>query len=167
MATSAAVVVVMSIAGFLLYNATTQATQDARDTVIHDAMALTAKEGGEGNYSQVGSEAVILKEPLRRYTISYGEDDLRAHLYKYPSSGGEDERLLVPIDSGDKRADLLGLILGIVIFVLVVVALVSFMVASQVSRPLEKLVSDIRQISMGDFSHRTRVGGGGEEVELR
>ncbi len=41
--TSAAVVVVMSVAGFLLFNATNQATQEARDTVIRESMILMAK----------------------------------------------------------------------------------------------------------------------------
>jgi serine phosphatase RsbU (regulator of sigma subunit) len=160
--TSAAVVVVMSVAGFLLYNATNQATQEARDTVIRESMILTAKEGGEGNYSQVGSSAADLEGELKRFTVSYGTEDQRAHLYKHPSGANAYERLLVPIDSGDKSQDLLGLILGIVMFVLIVVAFVSFFVANQVSRPLEKLVNDIRQIAKGDFSHRTRVEGGGE-----
>jgi len=162
LATSAAVVVVMSVAGFLLYNATTQATQDARDTVIRESMILTATEGAEGNYSQVGSSAADLEGELKRFRVTYGTMDREAHLYIHPAGPSGDQHLLVPIDSGDKSEDLLGLILGIVTFVLIVVALVSFFVANQVSRPLEKLVSDIRQIAKGDFSHRTRVEGGGE-----
>ena len=160
--TSAAVVVVMSVAGFVLYKSTNNATQEARDTVIRESMVLTAKEGSEGNYSQVGSSAVDLKGELKRFTVSYGTEDREAHLYKHPAGGNSYERLLVPIDSGDKSKDLLGLIIGIVMFVLIVVAFVSFFVANQVSRPLEKLVSDIRQIASGNFSHRTRVEGGGE-----
>ena len=160
--TSAAVVVVMSVAGFLLFNATNQATQEARDTVIRESMILTAKEGGEGNYSQVGSSAADLEGELQRFTVSYGSKNLKAHLYKHPAGESGDEHLLVPIDSGDKSEDLLGLIIGIVMFVLLVVAFVSFFVANQVSRPLERLVTDIRQIAKGDFSHRTRVEGGGE-----
>jgi HAMP domain-containing protein len=160
--TSAAVVVVMSVAGFLLYNATNNATQDARDTVIRESIVLTAREGSEGNYSQVGSSAVDLEGELKRFTVSYGREDREAHLYKHPAGANDYERLLVPLDSGDKSEDLLGLILGTVIVVLIVVAFVSFFVANQVSRPLEKLVSDIRQIAKGDFSHRSRVEGGGE-----
>ena len=42
--TSAVVVVVMSLAGYLLYNAATQATKNARDSVIVESMELTAEQ---------------------------------------------------------------------------------------------------------------------------
>jgi sigma-B regulation protein RsbU (phosphoserine phosphatase) len=52
------------------------------------------------------------------------------------------------------------------VLVLAVGALVALLVAGQVVRPIHDLVDDVRQIAMGDLSHRTRSRGGGEVMLL-
>ena len=72
--------------------------------------------------------------------------------------------LLVP---GTSRVgkDLLGMIVGITIVVILVGAAVAFWVASQVSRPIHRLIQDVRQIAKGDLRHKTHSVGSGE-IEL-
>jgi len=161
--TSAVVVVFMSLAGFLLYNAATQATQNARSSVITESMALTAKEA-DGAWNRRVDWDQLTPGEITHMKTTYGPDKSEADLYLYKSDLEEieDRHLLVPEGSGDESEDLFRLICGIVLVVLIAVALASFLVAKQASRPLEKLVSDIRKIAGGDFNHRTRVKAGGE-----
>lgn len=161
--TSAVVVVVMSIAGFLLYNAATQATQNARSSVIVESMELTANEA-DGPWNRMVDWDQVRPGEVSRMKVTYGEGESEANLYLYrnDAEGAQNQHLLVPVGSGDKSEDLLRLIVGVIIVVLIAVAFASLLVAKQASRPLEKLVNDIRQIARGDFNHRTRVKAGGE-----
>ena len=174
--TTAAAVVVLSIASAILYNATTQATENVRFAVIKDAMRLTAELNLQADLEfPAGSKGELFEGHLERFLVSHAGGE--AHVYQIArvpkastkaSSTGEKPRqrppirLVVPLDYGGDADDLLGLIVGIVIAVLVVVAVSSLLVAKQATRPLENLVDDIRQISKGDFGHRTRVKTGGE-----
>ncbi|MCH2105207.1 MAG: SpoIIE family protein phosphatase [Planctomycetes bacterium] len=161
--TSAVVVVFMSLAGILLYNAATQATQNARSSVITESMELTAKEV-DGAWNRGVDWDNLTPGEITRMKVTYGADKGEADLFLYKSDLEEidDRFLLVPAGSGDESEDLFRLIVGVIIVVLIAVALASFLVAKQASRPLEKLVNDIRQIARGDFNHRTRVKAGGE-----
>ena len=162
--TSAVVVVVMSLAGYLLYNAATQATKNARDSVIVESMELTAEQVDGAWNRHVDREQLKPGKVTSMGKVAYDGGEKKADLYLLKSVHEEldDMELLVPTDSGDESEDLFRLIGGIVLVVLIAVALASFLVAKQVSQPLEKLVNDIRQIARGDFSHRTRVKAGGE-----
>ena len=172
--TSAAAVVVLSIASVLLHNATTQATENVRFAVVRDSMHLTSKVDLQDNL-EINQTMKLYEGGLKRYEVSHeGGEAYVYQLERAPKGGvvlaeGEEKpkkqppvRLVVPLEYGGDSEDLLGLIMGIVLAVLVGVAGTSFLVAKQVSQPLEKLVNDIRQISKGDFSHRTRVKAGGE-----
>jgi len=164
--TSAVVVVVMGIAGYLLYNAATQATQNARSSVIEDSMNLTAEQADGAWNRQVNRDQLVPGEikHIKNIKVTSGGASTSADLYLLKSIHEEvaDMKLLVPTGSGDESEDLFRLIGGIVLVVLIAVALASLLVAKQVSQPLEKLVTDIRQIARGDFNHRTRVKAGGE-----
>jgi serine phosphatase RsbU (regulator of sigma subunit) len=67
---------------------------------------------------------------------------------------------------GESGSRLFGLFAGSTFAIIVVGALVSMWVASRVSRPLRKIVEDVRHISAGDLRHRTHAEGGGEIVLL-
>ena len=75
--------------------------------------------------------------------------------------------LLAP-ESGkhETQKGLFGLILATTLAVIVVGAGVAYWVANRVSGPLVAMVDDVRQISRGNLSHRTRVRGGGEVALL-
>ena len=172
--TSLAAAVVLGIASMLLYNATRQATENVRAAVIRDTMQLTSEVDLLDDL-QIDKTVKIYENGMRRYRISHEKGD--AYVFELgagpgrsrgQSGGGEGEenvgplRLVVPLEDRSDSEDLLGLIMGIVLAVLVAVAIASFVVGKQISRPLEKLVNDIRQISRGDFNHRTLVKAGGE-----
>lgn len=103
---------------------------------------------------------------LRRFEVrlrSGTHEGEPMYLYQYEGKGS----LLVPIlQKSDTRKGMLGLFLGVTLAVVVVGAGVAVMVANKVSRPLEDIVEDIRQISRGDLQHHTRVRGGGEVALL-
>ena len=99
---------------------------------------------------------------IKSAPVEFG-DGRRGELFQV--GGSLEQRpyeLLVPERAGSSEQGLLGLILGTTVLVVLIGAAVSVFVANQVSGPLEDLVSDIRQISTGDLSHRTHVKVGGE-----
>jgi serine phosphatase RsbU (regulator of sigma subunit) len=103
---------------------------------------------------------------LRRFDVrlkSGARQGEPVHLYQYDGKGS----LFVPIlQKENTRKGMLGLIAGVTLAVVVVGAGVAVMVANRVSKPLENIIDDIRQISRGDLEHRTRVRGGGEVALL-
>lgn len=115
-------------------------------------------------YRQVGTSMRQLDGGRVRSALVEFGDGRRGELFQV--SGGIEQRpayeLLVPARVGGTDQGLLGLIVGTTILVVLIGAAVSVFVANQVSGPLEDLVSDIRQISTGDLSHRTHVRVGGE-----
>ena len=75
--------------------------------------------------------------------------------------------LLAPADPYGGQADsLFGLIVLASALVLSVGAGVSVLVSTQVSKPIEVLVDDVRSIARGNLRHKTRVLGGGEVMHL-
>jgi serine phosphatase RsbU (regulator of sigma subunit) len=139
---------------------------------------LRAKERGETYtiqpidfWEQVESNAVALsKGEVLRFRITYGGEDSPGYLYQYKPGGFDREgsaslrptSLIVPERLEQTGQGLFGLIIGITIAVILVGAAVAFMVGKNVSKPLEHIVEDIRQISRGDLHHRSRVQAGGE-----
>jgi methyl-accepting chemotaxis protein len=70
--------------------------------------------------------------------------------------------LYLPDSTQASEQSLLGLVLGATLAVILAGAIVSVWVANQVARPLSEIIEDIRHISTGDLSHRTRAKSGGE-----
>jgi serine phosphatase RsbU (regulator of sigma subunit) len=111
----------------------------------------------------LGGEPEALDNDVTRSEIQYGPD-LQSHgvAYSYQPYSGPPIHLLMPETVGESRHNLLGLFFGATFAIIVVGALVSMWVAGRVSRPLQEIVEDVRQISTGDLQHRTRAEGGGE-----
>lgn len=75
--------------------------------------------------------------------------------------------LLAPRDPHGGQGDsLFGLILLVSFLVIAAGAGVSLWVSTQVARPVEELVEDVRSIAKGNLHHRTRVRSGGEVGHL-
>lgn len=161
---TAALSVVMLIAAFALYRGVTQIAQNQRIDTISRAVRLTHDFPP---VEQAQSTALRHEETgVERFPITLGAAKRdTGTLYRYRGSPAEEEvRLLVP-EQADLGASMRGLIAGILIAVVLVGALVALWVATQVARPIQQLVEDVRQISKGDLGHRTRAVGTGE-VEL-
>lgn len=170
LATSLALALVMGGAGFLLVSTSTTITERAREKALTGALALSAAEMREGNIEQVGQTAMATSHPkVFRFDVVYGlERDLRspALLYEVKNTPPEPStRLMVPADSVATASGLVGLIAGTTLAVILAGAVVAFVAATRVSRPLEGIVDDIRQIARGQLHHRSRVKGGAE-IEL-
>jgi serine phosphatase RsbU (regulator of sigma subunit) len=167
--TSLALAVVMAVAGTLLYGTTTTLVRRSQERSFVEALRLLNASAEEAGHEQVGQEAVELQGgEVMRFAVRYGPDrSQRGLLYRLAMKKDTKIDLLVPEETtiaGEKS--LLGLILGILGSVVLVGALVAFLVGNQVSRPLERIVDDIRQIAHGDLRHRTRVRAGGEVALL-
>jgi serine phosphatase RsbU (regulator of sigma subunit) len=97
---------------------------------------------------------------VKRFPIEVGPAKEPAYLLRYaPGLKLPVFDLLAPMSTSDSERGLLGLIIGITVVVIAVGALVSVFVASQVSGPIEAIAQDLRQISTGDLSHKTRARG--------
>lgn len=168
LATSIALSVVMTIGGALLFGTTSRLAETAREEALVRTVQVTASELVPGNFKQrPGSAARLLANGrVRRFEVTYGIGRRESHpgvLYETVEDAGQvSARILSPLDAGHAGRDMLGLIVGISFFVLLAGIGVAYAVANQVSRPLEEVIEDIRQIARGDLRHRTRVRGGGE-----
>lgn len=98
-------------------------------------------------------------------SVVYGKGNRPGVVYQY-KSGDQVVNMVVPDVADEAGKGLLGLILSSTLGVMLVAAVVAAWVGSQVGRPIQEIVGDVRQISTGDFSHRTRVKAGGEVAVL-
>jgi len=124
----------------------------------YDALEHYWKQIGDRGQDHKGTHTTSIE-------IEYGPNAQHGRLFQYRDPRYPDAapfRLLLPDSSGRAASGLLGLIIGTTILVILVGAVVSVWVANQVSRPLEAIVADVRQISSGDLNHRTRSKGAAE-----
>ena len=154
---------VLVVAAMLLYTAASRVQERVQNDDFARSVRLT----------QRGPRTTDLGQPAKHETgvevrmVSYGPEESRGRIYRY-EDGDESLgafELLVP-DSGDRAGRaLLGLIVAIMIVVVLVGAVVALWVAGKVTRPIQMLIDDVRQISHGELQRRIRTSGGGE-VEL-
>ncbi|MFT5050328.1 MAG: sigma-B regulation protein RsbU (phosphoserine phosphatase) [Chlamydiales bacterium] len=172
---SLALAVVMLGVGFFLLRTTQSVIDRSLENAFRDTVQLKSElDTGGIEYEQVGQTAMkegrFQRFPVRLSKAAHvGEAAL---LYRYdPSPSVTNKRpavdLVVPARRGrEGRKALLGLILGVTALVILVGAAVAYWAGIRVSGPIEDLVEDVRQISRGNFDHRTRVRGGGEVAIL-
>ena len=103
----------------------------------------------------------------KRYPVITGDDaplpGEQAVLLEYDGWRG----ILAPRDPhGGQRGSLFGLILLVSFLVIAVGAGVSLWVSTQVTKPIDLLVEDVRSIARGNLHHKTRVRSGGEVGHL-
>lgn len=104
---------------------------------------------------------------VRRYPVLFKEDSSFAGQDGVLVQAGTGPNLLFPADPHGGQADsLFGLILMASAMVIAVGAGVAFGVSSQVTKPIEVLVDDVRSIARGNLLHKTRVRSGGEVQHL-
>jgi len=157
---------VMLVAGFLLYQSTAKLVRDNQERAFVEALhTLNEVE----DYKQIGTAAMELDRGMvRRFKVEYGEEHKKTgFLYQLIKKKEDKIALIAPADVVERTGKgLLGLVIGVTVAVIMIGALVAFLVGNQVTRPLDAIVEDIRQISRGDLKHRTRVRAGGEIAML-
>ena len=160
---SAALAVVMAVTAFLLYAATTRIVKNAQEDSLSRAVQFTH----EGTPIEAETQGWAGPHGVQVFPFRYGagaeagEGLLYRHETGTPPAQLERFDLRVPT-TGRAGGAMLRVIAGIFVAVLVVGALVSVWVAGSVSRPVETLIDDVRQLAKGDLAHRVRAAGPGE-----
>jgi len=160
---TASLAVVMTVTAVLLYAASSRIVTNAVEDSLSRAVRFTHESGPIEAETQgwAGPNGVQVF-PFHAGTGGASEEGL---LYRHetgiPPGAIDRFDLLVPENKKGGGA-MLRVIAGIFGAVLLVGALVSVWVASSVSRPVETLIDDVRQIAKGDLRHRTRARGPGE-----
>ena len=166
LAMSLALTLVMSIAAVSLYRRVTRVADEVMDRTIGEAVLLSHSPPEPFSHAEFGD--VRTETQVGVYPMTYGTEQKEGLLYCYPSRQPDDPkkgfRLLVPgrIEFGKY---IQGMIITIAVVVVVVGAGVALLTAVQVTRPIHRIIQDVRQIAKGDLQHRTKTGGSGE-VEL-
>jgi serine phosphatase RsbU (regulator of sigma subunit) len=157
---------VMLVAAFLLYQSTAKLVRDNQERAFVEALhTLNDVE----DYEQIGTAAMELDRGMvRRFKVGYGPEHKKSgYLYQLIKKKDAKVNLIAPADVVERTGKgLLGLVIGVTVAVILIGTLVAFAVGNQVTRPLDAIVEDIRQISRGDLKHRTRVRAGGEIAML-
>ena len=156
-----ALAVVMGVAAGLLYVGST----NLADQLVQDRIASGVRLTHSDPIYAAASMGDDLGGGVERTAMRYGHlQDRSGVIYALTEESGKQTRFYVP--DGEKLGPRMrGLIVGILVVVLLVGAGMAFWVAKGVTRPINRLVDDVRQIAGGDLQHKTKVVGGGE-VEL-
>ena len=165
LAMTLALVVVMFIAGTVLFDKTARVVESSVDYSLAAATSVladtaAAKKAGKELFEQTSNSARTVGRATR-FDVKILEGEYKGdtgHLYQQ----GPENSLLVPHTGDSPRKDLYGLFLVVAAAVVLVGALVSAAIAMQISKPLNVLVHDVRAIARGNLHHRTSTKGGGE-----
>ncbi len=155
---SIALAVVMLLAGALLYVSVSRLS----DNRVHQSFSGAARFSRDTPaYERVPGG--FLNDGVRIQEIVYG-DDLHGTIYSYGDEQLGYETIFVP-QADDGRRATLGLLIGVITLVVLVGACVALLVASQVTRPIQSLIDDVRQIAKGNLNKKVKARGAGE-IEL-
>jgi len=157
---SLALAAVLAVTGVLLYMTTARLLDTARD----DSLGRAARFTHEPAAPQVDTQG--RSGPHGVQIFPYHSSQGSGRVFRHETGGQAGEKLerfdLYVPDSPRGSGDLLRIIAVICVVVLVVAAGVSVWVASTVSRPVVKLIDDVRQLAKGDLTHRVKTDGPGE-----
>jgi serine phosphatase RsbU (regulator of sigma subunit) len=163
LAMTGALSLVMLVAAALLYFGSTRVGEKAQQDLLAGAAKLTQRD------PRVEARGAPLHHPsgVDILEVTYGVERDPATVYRAKSSvvTQDDFELLVPPPDDRGGNALLAIIVVVSLLVVLVGALVALWVAGKVTRPVESIIDDVRQISHGELSRRIRAEGGGE-IEL-
>jgi serine phosphatase RsbU (regulator of sigma subunit) len=153
--------IVTAVTAALLYKQFSTIFRDSEENLISTAVHFTHTQ----QPSEVDLNGWIHDPPgVLVFPFRYGENG-RGHLYRYETDlgGPQPDRfdLLVP-EAQAVHGEMLRVIAGTFLAVLVVGAVISIWVAEGVSRPVQGLIYDVRQIALGNLRHRTKAKGPAE-----
>jgi serine phosphatase RsbU (regulator of sigma subunit) len=166
LAMTAALTLVMAVAGFALYETATRIAANSAEARVEAGLRLTH---ADPPMRQADASAEQRGGGVRVFRVAYGNRPEKTgvlYLVGDPQDkANQPTRLLVPEETDRAGRTLQRTILALMIVVVLVGAGVALIVAGQVSRPIGDLVQDVRTIAAGNLSHRIRARGSGE-VEL-
>lgn len=157
---TAALAVVLALTVMLLYAATARIVKNAEEDSLGRAVRFT-HEGPPVVTQTQGWAGPHGVQVFPFHTPDGGEGRLYRH--ETGTAPGPIDRFDLLVPPGERAGgNMLRVIAATFAGVLLVGALVSVWVAGSVSRPVETLIDDVRQIAKGDLRHRTRAAGPGE-----
>lgn len=166
LATTLPLAIVMAVTAAMLYSKSADIVKSSQEDLLSRAVRFThalrnAEDGPPKELEQglLHEETGVLVYPYR-----YGETG-RGRLYRHElgvGTGSPDRFDLYVPEAKLAEVEMLWLIVGTFVAVLVIGATVSILVADSVSRPVEGLIYDVRQIAMGNLRHRTKASGPSE-----
>lgn len=166
LAMTAALTLVATAAGVLLYRTVTRQADEALSQRIGEAVRLSYAPPEPFAHSPEGTVHPTTQAGI--YPMTFGTPAQSGQLYCYPSRYPDDPkqgyRLLVP-QGEDFGKTVQAAIVTSMLAVVLVGAGVALWTAVTVTRPIHRIIQDVLQIAKGDLHHKTRRKGGGE-VEL-
>ncbi len=158
LAMSGALIVTATIFGWLLATGVQRADEDHLQLVLQRSLETTAaaeERGWRTTTDEMVKTGRVLRQPV--------EIGGKLQATKYTVDGASDElRLMVPENLPPAGQDALPLIAAGLLGLVLVGAGVSFYVGRQVTKPLDEIIADVRQLSSGNLRWRGRAKGGAE-----
>jgi len=156
---------ILAVFGFLLYVGASRIASDQKDAALSQATRFTHDERPYEDQGMVRKD----QNEVEIHRFTYGpKNDKTGRFYRYAKKDPLPHETPFAVYVPDQRKvgdEMLGMIVGFFVVILVAGAGAGLWVASQVSRPIHKLIDDVRQIAKGNLAHRTKVVGAGE-IEL-
>jgi len=162
LATTLPLALVMAITAMLLYTQTASIVKSSERDLLAESVRFTHSGAQYQTENDLGS--LHTSSGVQIYPIRYG-DNGHGTLYRHEIGVGTSAldrfELLVP-DIEEASGEMLRWIIGTLVAVLMIGGAVSIWVADSVSKPIEGLIYDVRQIAMGNLRHRTKTTGPAE-----
>jgi len=166
LATTLPLAVVTAVTAAMLYSKSAAIVRSSQEDLLSRAARLThaLRSTEEAPAMELGQGVLHEETGVLVYPYRYGETG-RGHLYRHELGVGTDSLdrfdLYAP-EAELAEVEMLWLIVGTFVVVLVIGATVSILVADSVSKPVEGLIYDVRQIAMGNLRHHTKTSGPAE-----
>jgi hypothetical protein len=166
LATTLPLAVVTAVTATMLYSKSADIVESSQEDLLSRAARFThaLRLSEEGPAPELGQGRLHDETGVLVYPFRLGEDK-RGHLYRHEvgmGTGSPDVFDLYAPDAELAQVEMLWLIVGAFVALLVIGSTVSILVADSVSRPVEGLIYDVRQIAMGNLRHRTKASGPAE-----
>ncbi|MCA8979948.1 MAG: SpoIIE family protein phosphatase [Planctomycetes bacterium] len=161
--------VVVPMANYFIFQTTSKMLDEGQRIALADAVTTTATEKEAGR-QPVAAEGVGQQDGhVRTQRVSYGPNDARKNGTLYQLTSGKTEvgdPLIVSDEIEVKNTSLLRLMVWLTLLVVMIGGVVAVVVSGAMTKPLEYLAEDVRQIARGNLGHHTRVRGGGEVASV-
>jgi len=160
--------VVVPMANYFIFQTTAKMLDEGQRIALSDAVTNTATEQLAGR-EPTPVDKVTQNGHVRTRRASFGPNDARRNGTLYQLTSGKTEvgdPLIVSDDIQVKNTGLLKLMTWLTVLVVLIGGIVAVIVSGAMTKPLEYLVEDVRQIARGNLSHHTRVRGGGEVASV-
>ena len=157
LATTVPLAIVMAVTAFLLYREATRIVRSSQVDLISEAVRFTHT----AQPYEFDPDGRVLPSGVLVFPFRHGEKG-RGRLYRHDIDPGGPRfdrfDLLVP-EAETASLAMMRWIAGTFLAALVIGAGISIWVAESVSRPVQGLIYDVRQIAMGNLRHHTKASG--------